>query len=68
MYTILYELNYHDGTLEGICQKDDKVYYYVCGSDVMADGPRLYYIYLLDGPVGGSLKVAGLILETDLKK
>lgn len=51
MYKIVFELNYYDGPIEGICQKDDSFYYYclTSHSDIVSSEPRAYYLYELDG-------------------
>lgn len=62
MYSIIYELNYYDGPLEGVCSKrtpSSVTFYYYCitdKSDIHTDGPRMYHLYELKGKLGQPLR------------
>jgi hypothetical protein len=70
MFTVLYELNHYNGTLEGICRDDyDKCYYYCFTehTDIHSNEPRTYYLYELNGldgqPLTWQIMVEGEVLR-----
>jgi hypothetical protein len=67
MYKIVFELNYYNGPLEGVCCKDSRFFYYHLTqySDVVSDEPRAYYLYELDGSEGRPLTWQ-IIVESEL--
>lgn len=70
MFTVLYELNYYNGPMEGICEDEYGKSYYYCfanHTDIESDELRTYYLYELNG-VDGQPLTWQIMVESELLK